>query len=191
MDAGRAWDKLTFYLRSQPIEATLKVKKLFTEADEDGDGSLDIAELMTGLTNIGLVMNKAELTAFHHDVDADHDGVVTLKEFIDAVKRSNARSAEALNPIADSKEEVPPPPPSETQAPPPPAVSEPAAEVEANTAMKMADAMIGQPAQVDEIAQKAAASEPEAVAPAGEEAAHDEAMDLALSQTFPSLNKNA
>ena len=191
MDAGRAWDKLTFYLRSQPIEATIKVKKLFTEADADGDGSLDIAELMTGLTNIGVVMNKAELTAFHHDVDADHDGVVTLKEFIDAVKRSNARSAEALNPIVESKEEVPPPPPSETQAPPPPAVSEPAADAEANTAMKMADAMIEQPAQVDEIAQKAAASEPEAVAPAGEEAAHDEAMDLALSQTFPSLNKNA
>ena len=159
VDAGRAWDKLTSYLRSQPIEATVKVKRLFTEADADGDGSLDIAELMAGLTSIGVVMNKTELTAFHHDVDADHDGVVTLQEFIDAVKKSNARSAKALNPTTESKEEVPPPPPpSEAQAPPPPAPStepdEPTVEAEADTAMKMADAMIDKPAKINEIAQK-------------------------------------
>ena len=41
-------------------------------------------------------MSKAELTAFHHDVDADHDGVVTLKEFIDAVKKSNVRVEQVL-----------------------------------------------------------------------------------------------
>ena len=62
------WDVILNFLTSEAIEMTAKVKQLFTLSDKDNDGGVDIAELMQGLKEIGLVLTEAQAKAFHEDV---------------------------------------------------------------------------------------------------------------------------
>ncbi len=65
------------------------IEGLFSMADADGNGSLDIAELAEALENFGLKMEGEQLDAFREDMDTNNDHCITLTEFLVAVdKRS-------------------------------------------------------------------------------------------------------
>lgn len=54
--------------------------------DKDGDGTIDSEELASVLQVLGMNPTKEELDIMLDSVDADHNGVIDLDEFIDVMR---------------------------------------------------------------------------------------------------------
>jgi Ca2+-binding EF-hand superfamily protein len=79
MISAAAWGRVLKFLTSQSIEVTKKLKDMFAAADTDNNGSLDISELMEGMSSLGVVMSAPQARALHKSCDANGDGFVTLQ----------------------------------------------------------------------------------------------------------------
>jgi hypothetical protein len=59
----------------------------FRELDDDDSGELDQDEFRSAMRNLGLRLSSAELRQLVNLFDADGDGVVSYREFIDFVEK--------------------------------------------------------------------------------------------------------
>ena len=84
--AAAAWNSILDFL-SRPASLTKTgshangakaVRNMFLLGDADGNGSLSVSELSTGLAGLGVVLTTPQLLAFHADADVNGDGEITL-----------------------------------------------------------------------------------------------------------------
>ena len=98
---GSAWEcVLDFAIDNEGSGQTLE--GLFTQMDDDGSGCLDFEELAKGLYDLGVRMKPRGLRAFRKDVDASGDGQVDPLEFMEGVRRYQAKSDGDPNGAADA-----------------------------------------------------------------------------------------
>ena len=62
------------------------VEKLFKRYDTDGSGQLDYGEFSRALGDVGVHLEPREFARVIHHVDANRDGQVDFKEFVDMIK---------------------------------------------------------------------------------------------------------
>src|SRR5689334_17583790 len=60
---------------------------IFTLLDRDNSGSLDVEELGNGLRALGLNPTEAEIRHLMEECDTDHNGGLSLEEFVRLYKR--------------------------------------------------------------------------------------------------------
>ncbi|KDO32769.1 hypothetical protein SPRG_02467 [Saprolegnia parasitica CBS 223.65] len=77
---------------SETVYAKLKVYKnrilqSFGDMDDDSSGKLTYAEFRHGLMKKGIVLSEAEFRHLTNDMDADHDGLISLWEFTTQFKQ--------------------------------------------------------------------------------------------------------
>ena len=72
-------------------EAYGSVYALFTAIDKDGSGSLDLAELTAGCTDVGLKLTPRELRALQRALDVNGDGCITFAELMHSVQAEQLR----------------------------------------------------------------------------------------------------
>ena len=63
------------------------IEGAFRELDDDDSGELDQDEFRSAMRNLGLRLSSAELRQLVNLFDADGDGVVSYREFIDFVEK--------------------------------------------------------------------------------------------------------
>ena len=71
--------------------------------DKDGDGTIDSDELSSVLQVLGMSPNKEELEILLNSVDADHNGVIDLDEFIDVMRSHLHHGTEDGAPTPDEE----------------------------------------------------------------------------------------
>ena len=62
------------------------VEKLFKRYDTDGSGQLDYGEFSRALNDVGVNLEPREFARVIHHIDANRDGQVDFKEFVDMIK---------------------------------------------------------------------------------------------------------
>ena len=80
-----------------------RARAAFAEADADGNGTLDSAELAALLVALGLDLSRPQLEAALLEMDTDVDGCVSLREFVEW-SQSSALSDEAWDAFAAGEE---------------------------------------------------------------------------------------
>jgi len=61
--------------------AMATVAELFKRLDTDGSGQLDLAELIRGLSELGLLFSPKHTRAFQKSLDKNKDGMISYREF--------------------------------------------------------------------------------------------------------------
>ena len=71
---------------------------MFQNIDQDESGSIEITELAEGLESLDIRLTRRELRVFCFDVDRNHDGTLSLGEFLAHVdeRRDEDEEYEAL-----------------------------------------------------------------------------------------------
>ena len=62
------------------------VATLFKAFDKDGSGSIDVAELASGLVSLGVSLSPDQVMAIREDLDSNGDGTISKGEFEAAIK---------------------------------------------------------------------------------------------------------
>jgi Ca2+-binding EF-hand superfamily protein len=65
---------------------------LFKAFDKDGSGSIDVAELASGLVSLGVSLSPDQVMAIREDLDSNGDGSISKSEF-EAAVRSKSKSS--------------------------------------------------------------------------------------------------
>jgi Ca2+-binding EF-hand superfamily protein len=65
---------------------------LFKAFDKDGSGSIDVAELASGLVSLGVSLSPDQVMAIREDLDSNGDGTISKSEFEAAVKSKSKSS---------------------------------------------------------------------------------------------------
>ena len=90
----------------EPITSEAHLMEVFNAIDEDGSGSLTAEELRKVLRRyVNKHIRQEEVDALIEKSDRDHDGKISIKEFMSIVKSG------ALGGLAPGETEPPPPPP--------------------------------------------------------------------------------
>ena len=71
--------------------------------DKDGDGTIDSEELTSVMQVLGMNPTKEELEILLNSVDADHNGVIDLEEFIDVMRSHLYHGTQDGAPTADNE----------------------------------------------------------------------------------------
>ena len=71
--------------------------------DKDGDGTIDSEELTSVMQVLGMNPTKEELEILLNSVDADHNGVIDLEEFIDVMRSHLYHGTQDGAPTADDE----------------------------------------------------------------------------------------
>lgn len=72
-----------------------RLREIFDELDESGDGKISASELRRGLDSYGIQLKDSEVRAIIADADADHDGTLSFsefKEFVETIERRLKKS---------------------------------------------------------------------------------------------------
>ena len=71
--------------------------------DKDGDGTIDSEELTSVMQVLGMNPTKEELEILLNSVDADHNGVIDLEEFVDVMRSHLYHGTQDGAPTADDE----------------------------------------------------------------------------------------
>ena len=74
--------------------------------DDDDSGELDQDEFRSAMRNLGLRLSSAELRQLVNLFDADGDGVVSYREFIDFVEKIPVDESESKDDGGEAKAEA-------------------------------------------------------------------------------------
>jgi hypothetical protein len=98
--AEEAWEALLAHLSTS--RGGRDVLDLFTRSDRDGDGYLDVDELVSGLAACGVVLSPRQARALLKDLDANGDGRLSEAEFLQAVEGQRSALEASLSAAWDS-----------------------------------------------------------------------------------------
>jgi Ca2+-binding EF-hand superfamily protein len=73
-----------------PLEPVVKkieergftIDQCFTLLDDNGDEILTMQEIQTGFPKLKIILENAEMAELLKQMDANHDGVLTMEEFV-------------------------------------------------------------------------------------------------------------
>jgi Ca2+-binding EF-hand superfamily protein len=82
------------------------VSTLFKAFDKDGSGSIDVAELASGLVSLGVSLSPDQVMAIREDLDSNGDGTISKAEFEAAVKSKSKSTPSKRESFSSSKSDV-------------------------------------------------------------------------------------
>lgn len=74
----------------QDTDWSRSLPALFRAFDRDGSGAIDCAELASGLVSLGVKLQPDQVMALRDILDTNKDGIISMSEFSDAVKKKLA-----------------------------------------------------------------------------------------------------